>query len=406
MHHVYAVSRKAFSSFLASSSRSTYCHNIVNLISPFFRHAQVEASTISVDKTHNFKNRPVHSFAFFKPSFDMNIVRTRLLIISDTHGMDFSPTERPLQAVDVAIHCGDLTDESKLKEFRTAIQLLKNIQAPLKLAIAGNHDFTMDIPAFNRIVANSWPPLKPDLVLKEFGTLGKAKELFEAAQADGIFLLDKGNHSFTLANGAQLTVYASPYTSSGGEWGFQYSRHEGHNFAINKNIDVAITHGPPKGIVDYMNRRNGAGCHSLFKAIAQARPRIHCFGHVHKGWGAKFVTWRNLHNGDDTDEEGLSTQPLNHFTAIDNERSVLLESLSGLSSSKFDSEDDLRRKSEKVKRYNQDRCCRTSHCENDEYPLERGKQTLFVNAAHCGDAINPVKNPWLVEIELPRAGTS
>jgi predicted MPP superfamily phosphohydrolase len=75
--------------------------------------------------------------------------------------MDFSPTDKPLQHADVAIHCGDLADGSKLEEFRTAIQLLKDINAPLKLVISGNHDFTMDIPAYEKKAAEAASPLVP-----------------------------------------------------------------------------------------------------------------------------------------------------------------------------------------------------------------------------------------------------
>lgn len=325
-------------------------------------------------------------------SDNMDSVRTRLLIISDTHGMGFSAKERPLQSVDVAIHCGDLTDGSNLEEFRAAIQLLKDLQAPLKLVIAGNHDFTLDIPAFEKKIADASPKLDPELVAKEYGAFGEARELFETAKNDGIVLLDEGTHQFTLANGAQLTVYASPYTPSYGAWGFQYRPEDGHNFSIEKNVDIAITHGPPKGIMDFTHGRERAGCSDLFAAIAQAKPRIHCFGHIHEGWGAKLVTWREVYD-----------QKPTHFTAIDNDRSVLVEKLAGLRPSRFDSEEDLERKSKKVQRYNQDRCCTTSHCTGDEHPLEQGKQTLFVNASFCGDEPDPVQKPWLVEVELPRA---
>ncbi len=110
-------------------------------------------------------------------------IKTRLLILSDTHCMDFNPADRPLQRADVAIHCGDLTDGSKLEEFRTAIQLLKDINVPLKLAIAGNHDFTMDVPAFEKKVAEATPPLDLELVAKEYGALGEARQLFEVLRA-------------------------------------------------------------------------------------------------------------------------------------------------------------------------------------------------------------------------------
>ena len=173
-------------------------------------------------------------------------IKIRLLIISDTHGMEFNPEDEPVKRAGVAIHCGDLTDGSKLDEFRTAIRLLKDIDAPLKLVIAGNHDFTMDIPAFKKKVAEAAPPLDPDLVVEEYGAHGKARQLFEEMKDTGLVFLDEGNHRFTLKNGAQLTVYASPWTPALGAWGFQYRPVRGHNFSIGKGVDVVVTSGPQR----------------------------------------------------------------------------------------------------------------------------------------------------------------
>lgn len=315
-------------------------------------------------------------------------IKTRFLIISDTHGIEFSAADKPLQCVDVAIHCGDITDGSKLEEFRTTIQLLKDIDASLKLVIAGNHDFTMDIPTFQKKVAESRPPLDPELVRKEYGAIGEARRLFEEA---GMVLLDEGTHHFTLKNEALLTVYASPYTPALGAWGFQYRRGQGHHFSIERGVDVAVTHGPPKGILDFTHGQDRAGCQNLFEAIAQARPRIHCFGHIHEGWGARMVTWRDCHGERPT-----------HFTAIDNVRSRVIEKLASIKPSRFDTQEDVKQKSRKLERYCQDRCCTTSHCAEDEYPLEHVKQTLFVNASISGDEDSPVQRPWLIEIELPK----
>ena len=102
-------------------------------------------------------------------------VQTRLLIMSDTHGADFSSENRPYQRADVALRCGDLTDGSKLEEFLSTLKMLKIIDAPLKLVIAGNHDFTMDIAAFEAKVAEAVPPLEPELVARKYGTLGTSK---------------------------------------------------------------------------------------------------------------------------------------------------------------------------------------------------------------------------------------
>jgi predicted phosphodiesterase len=319
-------------------------------------------------------------------------IKTRFLVISDTHGLDFSQKDKPLNSIDVAIHCGDLTDGSKLDEFRIAIKLLRDIDAPLKLVIAGNHDFTMDIPAFERKIAEATPSLDSDLVVKEYGAHGEARQLFEEEKDAGLVFLDQGTHRFTLQNGALLTVYASPYTPALGAWGFQYHPNRGHDFSIGKGVDLVMTHGPPKGIMDYTYGRERAGCPNLFAAVARARPQLHCFGHIHEGWGAKLVTWRDEPSENPT-----------HFTDIDNERSIVIEKLADLKKSRFDTPENVDAKLKKVERYNHERCCATSHCTRDSDPLECGSQTLFVNAAISGAEDLPVQKPWLVDIELQKA---
>lgn len=319
-------------------------------------------------------------------------LKTRFFILSDTHGIEFEREVRSSQHADVAIHCGDLTEESKLEEYRATLRLLMDIQAPLKLVIAGNHDFTMDIPAFEEKVANACPPLDSDLVRKVYGDHGEARQLFKDARSAGIIFLDEGSHRFTLENGAKLTVYATPYTPSLGDWGFQYHPSQGHTFDIMKGVDLVISHGPPKGIMDYTDSKQRAGCPDLFGAIARARPRLHCFGHIHEGWGAKLVTWR----------EQLTEKP-SHFTNIDNDKSTVVEKLSGFQHTNFDTPESKDEKSKKEEYHRQQRCYATTHCIGDANPLEYGVQTLFINAAIQGTEEKPLQLPWLVELDLPKA---
>jgi hypothetical protein len=238
-------------------------------------------------------------------------------------------------------------------------------------------------------------------VAKEYGDYGETRQLFESeeeAKGAGIVLLDEGNHHFNLENGASLTVYASPWTPSlarGGDgWGFQYHPDQGHNFTIDDaGVDIVITHGPPKGIMDYTDSRQRAGCSKLFEAIARVRPRLHCFGHIHEAWGAKLVTWRDK-----------LTETPSHLVDIDNSRSVVIAKLSGLKPSKLDTSETIQTKLTKMEEYRtQNRCYTTSHCTGDANPLQWGKQTLFVNAAIQGSEDFPVQMPWLIDIELPKA---
>ncbi|KAJ6787017.1 hypothetical protein PWT90_08408 [Aphanocladium album] len=315
-------------------------------------------------------------------------VRTSILMLSDTHGMSMAGMI-PNQSADVCIHAGDLTDESKLEEFHSSINLLRAIDAPLKLVIAGNHDFTLDTPAFQKKIQEIKPPLEPELVQKFYGEYEEARQLLLKAKEDGIHLLDEGMHTFALRNGARLRVFASPYTPSLGDWGFQYHPNEGHKFAIEPGTDVVVTHGPPRGVLDRTDSRERAGCQDLFAAVARARPQVHCFGHIHEGWGAKLVAWRRT----------LSEKKPCFLADIDNASSALVEQLGTIRQTQLDTPEEAERKKNKLEAYQRQKYCSASFSREDA-----GRKTLFVNASIKGDAESGLLQlPWLVDIVLPRA---
>jgi predicted phosphohydrolase len=313
-------------------------------------------------------------------------IKSRILIISDTHGDDL--THNPTGTFDVAIHRGDLTEESKLEEFRTSLNLMLDIQAPLKLVIAGNHDFSMDTPVFKNKLADNITPEDASIVKSTYGDFCEARAMFEteATRAAGLVFLDEGNHTFQLANGASLSVYASPYTASKScTWGFQYRPSEDHVWDIKPNTDIVITHSPPHGFLDYTENKTRAGIPSLFAAVAHAKPKMHCFGHIHEAWGAKFVAWRETYGEIPT-----------HFTAIDNNRSELVESLASLRVGKFDTPEFASEKAARREKYNDQGCCTITQSLEHE-------QTLFVNAAIEGPAEGVQQHPWVVELDLLRS---
>ncbi|TQV93430.1 hypothetical protein V2A60_010163 [Cordyceps javanica] len=243
-------------------------------------------------------------------------IKTRILILSDTHGhlpsrasaadeltaaSDFSVAvtgyRLPLPAADVALHCGDLTTRSTPDELRRTLSVLRGLRAPLKVVIPGNHDRLLDAAHWSRDDGYGYGYRDP-----EYRT--EALELLEDAKADGVVYLGGdgggGAHEFRLANGALLRLYASPWTPEYGVWGFQYPPEDGHDFRIPAGVDVAMTHGPPRGVLDlagfalpaYGLEPSRAGCGHLLAAVARARPRLHCFGHIHEAWGAYLARWK------------------------------------------------------------------------------------------------------------------
>lgn len=150
--------------------------------------------------------------------------------------------------------------------------MLRQIEAPLKLVIAGSYDFTLHESAFkqkiaevNRIAQESLD----DQIKAEFGDFGEAQRLLQDAKDEGIIYLEEDPHQFVLVNGASLKVYASLYTvSSNADWGFQ--REDAHNFNIEDDTDIAITHGPPHGVMDITTKKP----ESTARIFSQLSPKL------------------------------------------------------------------------------------------------------------------------------------
>ncbi|KAK2029174.1 hypothetical protein LX32DRAFT_639335 [Colletotrichum zoysiae] len=273
-----------------------------------------------------------------------------------------------------------------MAEYKTTLRLLRKIDAPLKLFIAGNHDLSLDPPSLRKKIeeaerANNevFDSRSVDQELLDIG------RLIDEAKAGQIVFLEEGNHEFVLGNGAILKVYASPYTPSTEGWAFGYSTHD---FNIDTGTDVVITHGPPRGVFDIAGDGKRIGCPQLFRAVARSQPKIHCFGHVHRGWGARLVTWKKQ----------LSEVPT-HLTDIDNLNSSVLEHLGN----RHEPDDVAEARRERLGRYKSQGHCRASHCADGVDTLKPG-QTLFVNAANKGsDELDQV--PWIVEVDLAIAGS-
>lgn len=137
-------------------------------------------------------------------------IRTRFLIISDTHSSLPSQNDSkddvayrpPLPSADVLLHCGDLTMVGLFREYEKTLDMLESIDAKLKLVIAGNHDISLDEQYYTR--------KGPSMHRKEYDEHlpQKAKQIWtgERARKAGVTYLEEGTHVFTLDNGAQLRV--------------------------------------------------------------------------------------------------------------------------------------------------------------------------------------------------------
>ena len=69
---------------------------------------------------------------------------------------------------------------------------------------------------------------------------------------------------------------------------------------IPEDTKVLITHGPPKGILDEVNRSTSevesTGSRSLLAHIRQHPPQHHIFGHIHECYGLHREHGVDFHN--------------------------------------------------------------------------------------------------------------
>ena len=177
---------------------------------------------------------------------------TRLVLISDTHGLHSS---LHVPAGDILVHAGDLTDRGTFEEVERFNEFLGQLSHPTKIVIAGNHDF-----CFERDQQASASLLTNCIYLQD-----------EAVTVEG------------------LKFYGSPWQPWFFDWAFNLQRGAEIRAKwdqIPDDTDVLITHGPAYGCRDRTAGGEQVGCRDLLDAIDRIRPRVHIFGHIHEGYGS------------------------------------------------------------------------------------------------------------------------
>lgn len=192
----------------------------------------------------------------------------KLVCISDTHG-DHEKLELP--AGDVLVHAGDLSAHGEESETLAFMQWFGRQDYSYRVCIAGNHDTFIE-----------QHPRRAAAYAEENGTLLLNDS---ACEIDGI------------------RFWGSPITPRFYHWSFMRDPGEPiekHWRMIPADTQVLITHGPPFGIMDKVNRDDGskehAGCPSLLKRLDEVQPVAHLFGHIHEGRGHRQVSGIDYYN--------------------------------------------------------------------------------------------------------------
>jgi len=209
---------------------------------------------------------------------------TKAVIISDTHG---AHKELTIPECDFLIHCGDATGRGFHGEVTGFAKWFEKQPARHKIFVPGNHElsFEKQLPLSRTWFTEHCPT----------GTL----LIDQAIELEGI------------------KFYGSPRTPTFFNWAFMADRGEAikkYWDAIPSDTQFLITHGAPKGILDYVPMDDyNAGCEELLYRVAQLKDlRYHAFGHLHTP-GGMTQTHNNITfiNGAMCDEQyGIHREPV------------------------------------------------------------------------------------------------
>ena len=213
--------------------------------------------------------------------------KMKITFISDTHTKHHQVTSQ-LPGGDLLVHAGDFTSrgyEHEVDGFFDWFNSLDNYTN--KIVIAGNHDLMFeDDPMLAKDIISHYPNvtyLQDDL------------EVIGENYSDSV------------------KIWGSPWQPEFYNWAFNLPR-MGWELQqkwddIPLNTDILVTHGPAWGHLDtVVGQSMNLGCELLAERLKVVKPKIHVFGHIHSGYGYKFVDGTHYFNAAVLGEDYVFTQ--------------------------------------------------------------------------------------------------
>jgi len=193
---------------------------------------------------------------------------TKIVCIADTHNFH---DDVDVPDGDILIHAGDFTLSGTLNEVVEFNDWLGKLDHSFKVVVAGNHDRclgeneTLGLKMFTNAI-----------YLERSGTTLDGVKIWGAPMTPAFNGMRGG-----------LTFYTNDDKEAKGVWR-----------GMPKNLDVLITHGPPFGILDEVERYGygqtfpageqtieHCGDGMLASKVIANKPKYHLFGHIHEGYG-------------------------------------------------------------------------------------------------------------------------
>ncbi len=211
----------------------------------------------------------------------------KITFISDTHNKHSQVTSS-LPGGDLLIHAGDMSSMGRRNEVQQFLEWFNGLDNYThKIFIAGNHDWGFQDD--------------PKMCQEQLELYNKVTYLQDNLEVIG--------EDYETA----VKVYGSPWQPEFYNWAFNLPRMgqelESKWNDIPMNTDILVTHGPAWGQLDTVaGQRIPLGCELLAERIKVVKPKIHVCGHIHTGYGYKFVDGTHYFNAAVLDERYTFTQ--------------------------------------------------------------------------------------------------
>ncbi len=194
---------------------------------------------------------------------------TKIVMMSDSH-MYHKDVKMPKG--DILIHAGDFTMLGNPLEVFHFNEWLGTLDYDYKIVIAGNHDKCVgEDPMFGM------KNLTNCIYLQNSGITIEGLKFWGSPMTPAFNGMRSG-----------LTFYTNNDREAKRVWA-----------GVPKNLDFLITHGPPYGILDQVQRFDWGGMtyidnvgdKMLKDKVLKTKPKYHVFGHIHEGYGIE--SWEN-----------------------------------------------------------------------------------------------------------------
>lgn len=209
----------------------------------------------------------------------------RLMCISDTHGHHNDIPQSQIFPTDFFLFAGDLTMFGNPNDAASFKKWVLSLPCTYKVVIPGNIDLSFDTQHLEHFKEKIIQKCNLD-PKNSSAQIESVKQNFISNQENFYYI---ENQKIEIGG---LKIFGSPHTAEFMDFAFQFPNGTGKNKykkliidGHNDDIDVLITHGPPKEVCDRTKAGENWGDEELNEIDEEIQPSLHIFGHIHEAHG-------------------------------------------------------------------------------------------------------------------------